>query len=623
MKLRPPRFRDLPLFAKLLVPFLTLMLFVGAFGVFLIVRDLGSRAQAALDQDLARRSLDARSLLRDRELYLLESVNFAANLEGIAPAVKNRDDARAARLLQSVLALKGELNLVAVTDRSGVSLAEFRRETSKDAPVRTSGEHWASQAPIGAALRAPGQAKFTGFLSSRNRDLLAIAAPVCSASVGCTSVGAAVVGIDVDQLAATARGKAGLALYDAKGRLLARSGRAAAEPRAPTGITRRTHRIDGVEVATLYTPLAVQGTRAGTLALSVPTAPAFSTVRGAGTRVALILLFAMVGVVAIGATLSRRILGQVRPLVETSRALGHGDFEARAPVLSTDELGELARGVNQMAEQLQASYETLELRVAQRTEEVQRLLKERTEFFAALSHELRTPLAVIRGQAKMMLDPSYPKGTKWVTQTGMTIDDSSGQLLSLVNDVLDLARAEAGRMEVDLEPLTLSDVVKDLRPMIEGLAHSSGLRVGIDVPRGLPAVTADRKRLREVIINLVDNAAKYTPDGGRVDLSATANNGAVIVSVSDTGVGIPPESGELIFEPFYRVRGTKAQRGQASSGLGLALAKRVVEAQGGTITFDSELDVGTTFTFTLPRAAPAKPTKPTKPTKTSPRRKRR
>src|SRR5688500_8017599 len=139
MKFRPPRFRDLPLFAKLLVPFLTLMLFVGAFGVFLIVRDLGSRAQAALDQDLARRSLDARSLLRDRELYLLESVNFAANLEGVAPAVSGRDDATVARLLQSVLALKSDLNLVAVTDHSGVGVAEFRRRTSKDPPSRTSG----------------------------------------------------------------------------------------------------------------------------------------------------------------------------------------------------------------------------------------------------------------------------------------------------------------------------------------------------------------------------------------------------------------------------------------------------------------------------------------------------
>jgi two-component system phosphate regulon sensor histidine kinase PhoR len=119
------------------------------------------------------------------------------------------------------------------------------------------------------------------------------------------------------------------------------------------------------------------------------------------------------------------------------------------------------------------------------------------------------------------------------------------------------------------------------------------------VPPDLPAVRADRQRLREVIVNLVDNAAKYTPEGGSVDLSAAARNGSVVVSVKDTGVGIPPESGEFIFEPFYRVRGTRAQQGQASSGLGLALAKRVVEAQGGTISFESKVGKGTTFTFTL------------------------
>src|SRR6185503_17617024 len=111
-------------------------------------------------------------------------------------------------------------------------------------------------------------------------------------------------------------------------------------------------------------------------------------------------------------------------------------------------------------------------------------------------------------------------------------------------------------------------VFREIRPTIEGLAHTAGLRVGVDVARDLPEVSADRRRLREVIVNLVDNAAKYTPEGGSIDVSAAALNGHVVVTVSDTGVGIPPESGDLVFEPFYRVRGTQTQRGQASSGLG-------------------------------------------------------
>jgi signal transduction histidine kinase len=610
MSLRGLRFQNLPLFAKLLVPFLTLMVFVGAFGVFLIVRDLGSRAEAALDQDLARRSLDARSVLRDRELYLLESVNFAANLEGVATAVRTNDTATSGRLLQSVLALKSDLSLAVVTDREGVSLAEFTRAGLGEPAQRTDGTSWSTDALITRVLAAEQGAKSSGFLTAGARTVFAMAAPICSAPGRCDSVGAAIVGIDVDLVADAARGKHGsgstdrhgVAIYDASGRLLERSGPTATEDRLPDGARRRTHEVNGTELATLYTPFDIQSMRAGTLAVSVPTEPAFATVRGAGVRLALILLAAMLGVVAIGWALSRRILGQVGPLVETNRALGRGELDARVPVLSADELGELAVGVNQMAEQLQASYETLELRVAQRTEEIQRLLKERTEFFAALSHELRTPLAVIRGQAKMMLDPSYPKGAKWVTETGAVIDGSAAQLLSLVNDVLELARAEAGRMEIDVERLELSDMLDELRPMLDGLTRSSGLTMNVSIPRNLPAVRADRTRLREVIINLVDNAAKYTPQGGRVDVSAAARNGSLVVSVSDTGVGIPAESRELIFEPFYRVRGTKPQHGQASTGLGLALAKRVVEAQGGTIAVESAPGAGTTFTFTVPLA---------------------
>jgi signal transduction histidine kinase len=607
---RGRRFRDLPLFAKLLVPYLTLMLFVGAFGVFLIVRELGTRAQASLDEELARRSLDARSLIRDRELYLLESVNFAANLEGVAAAVRARDEAKAARLLQSVVALKAELGVVAVTDRSGIGLAQFTRRSPGADAVRTSGTSFADRDVVKRALAAKTSSKVAGFMRLGSHDVLAIASPICAEAEPCASVGIAVVGIDVDELASAVRGAGersptnGVAVYATDGRLLARAGSAPIAARVNGSQKEGT--VRGGDVATRYTPFDVQGRRAGTLALVTPTEEAFSGARGAGIRLALVLFGAMVGIVAIGAMLSRRILSQVRPLVETNRALGSGELDARAPVLSSDELGELAHGVNQMAEQLQASYETLELRVAQRTEEVQRLLKERTEFFTALSHELRTPLAIIRGQAKMMRDPTFPKGTKWVTDTGAVIDDSASQLLSLVNDILELARAEAGRLDVDIQTVQLPEVIRAVQPTLEGLARSNGLSIAVDVPKDLPPVRADRHRLREVIVNLVDNAAKYTPDGGAIDLSAVARNGSVAVSVADTGVGIPPEVGELIFEPFFRVRGTTAQRGQASTGLGLALAKRIVEAQGGKIRFESEVDVGTTFEFTLPLEKRAK-----------------
>jgi signal transduction histidine kinase len=271
--------------------------------------------------------------------------------------------------------------------------------------------------------------------------------------------------------------------------------------------------------------------------------------------------------------------------------------------LGNDELGELARGVNLMADQLQANIETLESRVDQRTQEVRRLLRERTEFFAGLSHELRTPLAIILNQSLMLRDPTFRKTRTALEGLGLTIGDSAEQLLSLVNEILELARSELGGIELELEDVHLGDVLRQFGGTVEGLASSAGLELRIDPPKRLPHVRADKERLRQILLNLVDNAVKYTPAGGTIELDASAHNGGVTLAVRDSGVGIPSDVGEKIFDPFFRVPGTKAQRGQASSGLGLALTKRLVEAHGGEIWFTSEPDVGTTFNVTLPAAA--------------------
>jgi signal transduction histidine kinase len=609
-RLTRPSLRNLPLFWKLLVPFLILVVFLGVFGVATIVRDLGSRAETTLDEDLTRRSLEARAALRDRELYLLESGNFAANLSGIAESIGSGDGRRTADLLESVVALKGELNLLTATNREGIGIIEFSRPDPAGDVQLGRGTRWTGQAVVDKVLKGTTSDRASGFLTAGGKTLLAVAAPVCPVPSPCEPVGAAIAGIDATRLAAGAlssegRSSQGVSIFDPQKGLLASNGIQAAEPPEGDGIgqPRRTHSSEGQEVASLYSPLVVGGRSIGTLAVTIPTSPAFSSVRGAAVGLIAVLLAAMAGVVGLGWLLSRSILRQVRPLVETNRELGSGKLSARAPVIGDDELGELAEGVNQMAEQLQASYETLELRVTERTEEVRRLLKERTEFFASLSHEFRTPLAVVLGQVEMMLDPSAEPLPRKTVDRINTIGDSAKQLLSLVNDVLDLARAEGGRIDINTEELHVADVVDDLRPTLEGLARAGGLRLSIDVPRDLPLVVADRRRLSEVIINLVDNGVKYTASSGRVAVAARPARGSVEVAVIDSGVGIPSKIGDLIFEPFYRVEGTFPQRGEASSGLGLALTKRLVEAQGGKIAFKSRRGAGTTFTFTLRTAS--------------------
>ncbi len=606
------RFRSLPLFWKLLIPFLALIVFVGAFGAFLIVRDLSSRARANVHQDLLQASLSARATLKDRELYLLESANFAANLDGMAKRVRTNDSAGVTQLLESVLALKSDLNLLVVTDRKGVGLIEFSRDGSGDAVQRGAATRWAGTPFIARALEGSDATKKVGFLKLGGKTLLAIATPICADPSDCRTAGVAIVGIRSDLLAAEAVGESDprtepiVTIYDARGRRIAGSATAPSTTSIDVEgdeLVRRTEEKGSREFFTLYASLELQGRQRGIVAVSLSPEAELAAVRGAGLRLAAFLLIAMAGIVGIGALLSRFILAQLRPLLATNRALGKGDLSARAPVVSGDELGELARGVNEMAEQLQASYETLEMRVDERTEEVQRLLKERTEFFASLSHELRTPLAIILGQAKMMRDSSFPKRNGWAKQSGHTIEDSAQQLLSLVNDILDLARAEAGSIDVNPEDVNLAEVVDDMRQTVVGLVRGKGLEVTFDVTPDLPKIRADQIRLRQIILNLIDNAVKYTPVDGKVDLKAVAKSDVVEVSVSDTGVGIPPEAGDLIFEPFFRVKGTRSQRGEASTGLGLALTRRLVEAQGGSIAYESERGVGTTVRFTVPIAS--------------------
>ena len=606
------RFRDLPLFWKFIIPFLAIMLVAGTLGAFFIVRELSSRAERDLDADLTARSLEARSRLKDQELYLLESVNLAANLQGMSKALSREDRVGTTRLLQSVLALKTDLNFLVATDATGSLAVGFTWDGRRPAPLPDGLPALKTRTGIVSRALAEDAIKAAGFVKLDKGVAVAIAAPVCSQGKICRPLGTIVAGIRADEVLSAAatssqsdpRVPVNAALYDRNGRAVATLGRAVSAklPSVGSDESVRLIRRGDQEIATLYSPFRLRDEVVGTLALGIPTAPAFSTAQDAAIRLGLILFGVMAGLLVLGLLLSRSFLAQVAPLLETNRALGAGEFTARAPVLSNDELGELARGVNKMAEQLQASYETLELRVDERTREIGRLLNQRTEFFASLSHEFRTPLAVILQQIDMLLDPSFPRGNGAAGESQKAIRDSAMQLLAVVNDILDLARVETGGLEIDLAPVAIPEVVGELRHMIEGLAAAGELQAFNDCPADLPLVNADPIRLKEIIVNLVDNAVKYTPPGGRIDLVARATDGLVEFSISDTGVGIPEDVGLLIFEPFYQVKGIEPQGGQRSSGLGLALASRLVEAQGGEISFTSEVNVGTTFTFTLQQA---------------------
>ena len=609
------RLRDLPLFVKLLVPFLVLILVIGAGGLYLVVHDLSSGAQSALNEELLRRSLDARSRIHDRELYLLESVNFAANLRGVAEAVDSGDRGTTRQLLHSVVALKTDLELLVAVGRNGETIVGFGRRNPGARIEQSSGRSW-RQGFVRGALRMRAGEKTVGFVRSGGVRLLAIAAPICTNSDACRPVGVAIVGMDLRTLAQEAAGRGsgerrpGIALYGEDGHLLARSDTnlevAETPPTSDAGTSRRSETLGSDRVETLYSPLEIRGRRVGTLAVGLDAGLAFAAVRGSATRLTLLFFLAIAGVVAIGLLLSRYLLAQVHPLVETSRELGRGNLTARAPIVGRDELGELAGVLNGMADDLQASHATLERRVEERTEQVQRLLEERTEFFTGISHELRTPIAVILSEARMLIDPEYEADRGPIGEAAQMIAASAEQLLTRVNDILDVARGESGRLEIKVGTVGLHPLLVDLVPATEARASANGLAFRLDAPATLPDVRTDRARLRDVISNLLDNAIKYTPSGGSVTLAASALSAKVAISVSDTGVGIPADVGERIFEPFFQVAGIRAQHGEPSSGLGLALAKRSIDALGGSLSYTSVVGAGTTFTFEVPTVKPSR-----------------
>lgn len=604
-------FRDLPLFAKLLIPSITILLLAGAAGGLLITRELSSRAETAVNQSLLQASLRARALFQNRELYVLESATLAANIEGMAESIDDRAPTRTTRLLESVLALKSELNLLAVVRADGSSIVEFLRRASGSRATRASHSGWAKEELVRAALRTTRGERTAGFSELDGRRLLAVVGPICRRGLECSPAGVVVAGVWLDELARSlgqpsSPGSAvGVAFYENGGTLLAGSGQTLKGPAAakPTGtnLIRRTGRVDGEEVATMFAGLDIAGRPEGIMAVTLATGPITTPLRATGIQLGLILVAALGGLIVIGLAISRSALGQVRPLLQNSRALGRGELSARTPVLGNDELGELARHFNEMAGQLQASHENLESLVAQRTEEIERLLRGRTEFFASISHELRTPLAVILSRVKMMLNPTYRRAPRDRHEALHTIKESGEELLTLVNEILDLARIEAGRIELNIEDVSIEELIAQMRDTIVGLASARDIAVDIGL-FDVPLVRADPRRLREILLNIVDNAVKYTPAGGRTELSARHVNDQVEMVVSDTGVGLPDSVGDLIFEPFYRVPGIQTQHGEAASGLGLALAKRLVEAQDGSISYQQRPEGGSTFIVRLPVA---------------------
>jgi signal transduction histidine kinase len=281
-------------------------------------------------------------------------------------------------------------------------------------------------------------------------------------------------------------------------------------------------------------------------------------------------------------------------------------------VRTGDELEGLANQFNRMTGRLRESYAGLEQKVEARTRhlavamgqleekgrELETVSQHKSEFLANMSHELRTPLNAIIGFSEVLREQMF--GDLNDTQLGY-VDDvlQAGQhLLSLINDILDLSKVEAGRMELDLAEVSIPDALESGLTMHGERASRKGIALALSVEPQHIVVRADERKLRQVVFNLLSNAVKFTPSGGRVDVTARMTDGVVEVAVADTGVGIAPADQDRIFEEFQQARATPGQAGEGT-GLGLTLSRKFIELHGGRLWVESAVGSGSTFRFTL------------------------
>jgi signal transduction histidine kinase len=292
-------------------------------------------------------------------------------------------------------------------------------------------------------------------------------------------------------------------------------------------------------------------------------------------------LAATIVAVALSIYLSRSVIAPLHAMSIATQNIAEGHYDKRVQVQGEDELAQLATRFNQMAEKL----DQVELM--------------RQRLIGDVSHELRTPLTAIKGSMEGLMDGVLLADH----ETFFQIHAEADRLNRLVDDLQELSRVEAHAYELDIQPLEVSLMVKTVAKRLAPQFESKHITLNLDVDAGLPPAFADEDRAVQVLTNLTGNALQYTPEDGKVTISARQINNEIRISVHDTGVGIPAEHLQHVFDRFYRVDKSRSRRSGGGSGIGLTIARALVEAQGGKLQVESPSnDMGSTFTFTMKKA---------------------
>jgi signal transduction histidine kinase len=339
----------------------------------------------------------------------------------------------------------------------------------------------------------------------------------------------------------------------------------------------------------------------------LPAAEAWQSVADSFFRMLMFSAIVMFFAFLLSWQLAKRLTEPVRTLERAALGLRLGDLSTRIVVNRNDELGTLATEFNKMADQLQSYTTGLEQKVSEKTAQLELANRHKSEFLTNMSHELRTPLNAVIGFSDVLKEQYFGELNAKQQEYVKDINESGQHLLSLINDILDLSKIEAGHMDLDLSEFSLPMALDNAMVLVRERAHRQQLQLRADVAPDVSVVTADERKFKQILINLLTNAVKFSYPGGWVEVvvrrEININANEVVITVKDSGLGIAREDQAAIFEEFHQLKSTGSAKLEGT-GLGLSLAKRLVELHGGAIWVESEIGKGAAFSFTLPDRAP-------------------